>query len=133
MKLYLSLAVLLFTIFTLSSPAYSGETRYVRIKKPFVSVYEKLDPKSNIIKQVSKGDHLELVYEGTSWYQVKVDGKNRPVNAWIEKNSGIIVDNPGKTILSIPVGTFVFFILLLIATIGVAVSIIYRQKTPEIL
>ena len=129
MKFYITLLTLFFITLIFSTPAVAKDSQYVQIKKPFASVYKKLDPKSNIIKQVSKSDRLELVYEGTSWYQVKVNGKI----GWVEKTAGIIVDNPGKTILAIPVGTFFFFILLLIATISVSIFIIYKQKTPEVL
>ena len=130
MRLYLSLVVFFFTVVALSSVTFAGETQqYVQIKKPFVSVYEKLDPKSNIIKQASKSERLELVYEGTSWYQVRVNGKI----GWLERSAGIVVDNPGKTILSVPVGTFLFFILLLASTIGVTLVFIYRQKVPEVI
>ena len=129
MKFYIILLTLFFT--TTLSPVHAdtNKTSYVQIKMPFVSVYKKLDPKSKIIKQVTKNTRIELVYEGTSWYQVKVDGKI----GWVEKKAGIVVDNPGRTILSIPAGTFIFFLLLLIATVATSLFIIHKQKTPEAL
>lgn len=106
----------------------AGENRFVEIRKPFTSVYEFLDPKSNIIVQATKNDRFELIYEGTSWYQIKVKDKV----GWVEKNAGIIVNNPGLTILSIPLGTLLFFLFLLIATISGASFLIYKQKTAEL-
>jgi hypothetical protein len=111
----------------LAKSSYASDVRFVKIKKPYVNVYEFLDPKSKIMKQAKKGDYLELVYEGTSWYQVKVQDKV----GWLERRAGVIVDNPGVTVLSIPVGTFVLFILLLLGTFAGATFFIYRQKTAE--
>ena len=71
MKVFTVLSGMAFFILVLTLSSFA-ETRYVEIKKPFASVYEYLDPKSQILVQATKKDHFELVYEGTSWYQVKV-------------------------------------------------------------
>jgi hypothetical protein len=105
-----------------------AESQFVEIKKPFASIYEYLDPKSTILLQATKNEHFELVYEGTSWYQVKVRNKV----GWVEKSAGIVVNNPGLTVFSIPLGTLLFFMLLLIATITGASFLIYKQKTAEL-
>ena len=115
-------------LFVLAARTYAVEDRFVKIKKPFVNVYEYLDPRSKIIRQAKKGDHFELVYEGTSWYQVKVADRV----GWIERRAGNVVDSPGMTIIAVPVGTFVFFILLLIGTFVGTSLFIYRQKTAEL-
>ena len=73
MKVFTVLSGMAFFILVLTLSSFA-ETRYVEIKKPFASVYEYLDPKSQILVQATKKDHFELVYEGTSWYQVKVKG-----------------------------------------------------------
>ena len=117
------------TFFLLTSITISqAASQYVVIKKPFVSIYEYLDPKSEILVQASKNEHFELIYAGTAWYQVKVKDKV----GWVEKSAGSIVDNPGYTFFSIPIGTLFFFLLLLIATITGASFLIYKQKTAEL-
>jgi hypothetical protein len=110
------------------SQASGVENRFVKIKKSFANVYEFLDPKSKIVKQAKRGDYFELVYEGTSWYQIKY-AENV---GWVERRAGNVVENPSITILSIPVGTFVFFIVLLIATFIGTSLFIYRQKSAEL-
>ncbi len=112
MKLFIFLSGPVFFLCVLAMASFA-ENRYVEIKKPFTSVYEFLDPKSQILVQATKNDVFELVYEGTSWYQVKVKDKV----GWVEKSAGMIVSNPGITVFSIPLGTLLFFFLLLIATI----------------
>lgn len=117
------------TFFLLTSITISqAASQYVVIKKPFVSIYEYLDPKSEILVQASKNEHFELIYSGTAWYQVKVKDKV----GWVEKSAGSIVDNPGYSFFSIPIGTLFFFLLLLIATITGASFLIYKQKTAEL-
>ena len=117
------------TLFLLTSITITqAASQYVVIKKPFVSIYEYLDPKSEILVQASKNEHFELIYSGTAWYQVKVKDKV----GWVEKSAGSIVDNPGYTFFSIPIGTLFFFLLLLIATITGASFLIYKQKTAEL-
>ena len=61
------------TLFILTSIMISySASQFVEIKKPFVSIYEYLDPKSEILVQAAKNDHFELI---TAWYQVKVKDK----------------------------------------------------------
>ncbi len=106
------------------STCQAASSRYVEIKEPFVNIYEFLDPKSNVIKQAKKGDHFELVYEGKAWYQIKIKDKV----GWLEKNAGIIVNNPQY----LPIGTFLVFVILLLGTL-VGVSLyIYKQKSVEV-
>jgi hypothetical protein len=117
------------TLFILTAIMISySASQFVEIKKPFVSIYEYLDPKSEILVQAAKNDHFELIYEGTAWYQVKVKDKV----GWVEKSAGTIVTNPGYSFFSIPLGTLFFFLLLLIATITGASFLIYKQKTAEL-
>ena len=117
----------LFVILTIMA-SRSNASQYVEVRKDFASIYEYLDPKSEIVMQANKNDHFELVYVGTSWYQIKVKDKV----GWLEKNAGVVVDNPGVTFFSIPIGTLFFFLLLLIATITGASFLIYKQKTAEL-
>ena len=107
---------------------HAAQSAYVEIKKPFANIYEFLDPKSNIIRQAKKGEFFELVYEGTSWYQVKIKEKV----GWLEKRAGDVVDAPKFLFYSIPFGTFALFIILLIATLTTVSFMIYRQKTAEL-
>ena len=115
--------VSLFMIFC-SSPSKAAESKFVAIKSSFANVYEYLDPKSTVIKQAKKGDHYELVYEGTSWFQIKTRDKV----GWLEKRAGTIVDSPNY----ISPLSIVMVILLLAGTIGGATYyILNKPKTAE--
>jgi hypothetical protein len=105
-----------------SQPRAAG-MKFVQINNPLVNIYEFLDPKSNIIKVAKKGDHFELVFEGTSWYQVKVSDKV----GWLDKKYGAVVDNPNPSYL----GTFIVFTILLVGTLAGVSYYIYKQKTSE--
>ena len=107
---------------------HASATKYVKIRIPFANIYEYLDPQSRILQQASQNKYFELVYEGTSWYQVKVDDQV----GWLEKSAGTIIDSPGITVFSIPLGTLIFFLLLLATTIIGASLLIYKQKTAEL-
>jgi hypothetical protein len=107
---------------------FAAENRFVKVKKSFANIYEYLDPQSKIVRQAKKGDYFELVYEGTSWYQVKVADKV----GWLERRAGNVVENQTVTILSVPVGTFLVFVILLVFTFIGTSLFIYRQKTAEL-
>lgn len=128
MRLFGALFVMVTLTCVFSTPVHAGDGGFVQIRRPFANIYEYLDPQSRILEQAKKNSYYELVYEGTSWYQIKVGGKV----GWIEKRAGAVVDRRGVTVFSIPVGTFLLFLLLLIGTIGGASLLIYRQKTAEI-
>ena len=78
---FLFCAVTALFVMACYAPSHAEASKYVEIKSPFANIYEYLDPKSTIIQQAKKGDHYELVYEGTSWYQVKT----REKVGWLEK------------------------------------------------
>ncbi|MBN1982581.1 MAG: hypothetical protein JW795_13690 [Chitinivibrionales bacterium] len=133
MKVFVSITTFMFLglvllILSHPSPINAADKGFVEIRKPFAEIYQRLDPKSNIITRAKKSDLYELVYEGSSWYQVKVGEQI----GWLEKDAGVVVNNRATTILSVPVGTFLFFILLLVATISGASFLIYKQKAVEI-
>ena len=98
--------------------------QFVEVSKPFANVYEFLDPKSTILTQAKKGDHYELVYAGTSWYQIKVKEKV----GWLERRAGEIVNSPS----GIPVGPLVAFVIVLVGTLGGVFLFIQRQKAAEL-
>jgi SH3-like domain-containing protein len=103
------------------SPAKAAATQYVQIAEPFVNVYEQLDPKSNVLKMVKKGDRLELDFAGDKWYKVKVGDQI----GWVERTAGNVVEgsNSFSTVLSI-----VLIGILLAATIYVVTVYIKKQK-----
>jgi hypothetical protein len=109
-------------------PVEAAPAQYVEVKKPFANIYKFLDPKSTIIKQAKKGDHFELVYEGTSWYQVKF----REEVGWLEKRAGSVVNNPGYLFSSVSAIGFIIFLVLLAGTFGGVSFYIYKQKTAEV-
>lgn len=122
--LTLSAIIAIMSVFSINSFAQSdaetANTRigYLYITEPFANVYEKLDPMSPLIRQVKKGEYLELVYNGESWNKVKVDGKI----GWIEKKAGKIVNDTNST----PVGAIIF--LLIIVGCAIVVVFLVNQK-----
>jgi hypothetical protein len=102
-----------------------GEPQYVEVKKAFPNVYAKLDPKSEIIRQVKKGEYLELLRKGVNgvWYEVKVDGRV----GYLEATAGKVVNRKGA-----PVITLLLYIFLLLACAGgVALYIKKQQIAPS--
>jgi hypothetical protein len=72
---------------------------------------------------VKKGDRLELIYAGTSWYQVKVRDKI----GWVERKAGFVIE--GANIFS-PIMSIVLIVLVLTGTIyGVSYYIRKNQRT----
>lgn len=128
MKKWVLLGVAMLFLFGTAGKTLAKTDAYVKVKKPLANVYEFLDPKSTIVKQAKKGDYFPLVYEGTSWYQVKIKEKV----GWLEKRAGDVVDSPKFLFYSIPFGTFTVFIILLIATLTGVSFVIYRQKNAEL-
>jgi len=94
---------------------------YVEVKKPFQNVYTKLDPKSDIVRQVRKGEYLELLSKGESWYKVKVDGKE----GYLEAKAGKVVNKKGA-----PVVMLFLFILVLLGCSGGVILYIKKQQVP---
>jgi hypothetical protein len=120
----LTVSLLSFFFLLVSYSASNAAARYVEIKNPFVNVYEFLDPKSNVIIVAKKGDHFELVYEGKSWYQIKIKDKV----GWLEQKAGVVVNNPQY----LPLGTFFVFVILLLGTLVGVSMYIYKQKAVEV-
>jgi hypothetical protein len=93
--------IVLFTVFFGST--FAEATKYVLVEESLAKIYKELDPKSPLVKQAKKGDYLELIYDGTSWNKVKVDGQE----GWIERRAGKIVESQGGA----PIGLIIFFVL----------------------
>jgi hypothetical protein len=94
-------SIVLFSMFFGS--VFAEATRYVLVEEQMAKVYKELDPKSPLITTTKKGDYLELIYDGTSWNKVKINGQE----GWIERRSGKIVESQGGA----PVGLIIFFVL----------------------
>jgi len=107
--------------------ALAKESKSVEIKRPFANIYEYLDPKSDIILQAKQGEVFELVYAGTSWYQVRV--KDRV--GWLERRAGEVVDTPPQRFLGVPMSVFVVFVVLMVITLLGVALVIYRQVNSE--
>lgn len=126
MMRFAAIALMLVTslfIITSNSQAAEGATQYVAITEPFVNVYKDLDPKSEVIGTVHKGEHLELINTGDSWYQVKY----RETTGWLEKRAGDVVNNPGSG-----TGVVIIIVLLLVAlAFGGVAFYIYKSKLGE--
>jgi uncharacterized ion transporter superfamily protein YfcC len=121
MRFITSSIIALFTVLCVSSLAQAAQ--YLLVEEQLAKVYKDLDPKSPLIKQVKKGEYLELIYDGTSWNKVKVDGQE----GWIERRAGKIVDKQG----GVPIAGIIFFIILLGGTLGVVGYYIQRNRTPS--
>jgi len=127
---FLGLAVILTGVFftvladgadpTGSNTDTTKEPRYVFVKKPSV-VYTKLDPKSEIIRMVKKGEYLELLRKGEngSWYEVKVDGRI----GYLETKTGTVVDSQSGKLI-----TLLLFILILVGAAGGVLFYMKRQQ-----
>lgn len=118
-----SLCVCAFIVMSFAKLSHATQ-QYVKIESPLASIYEYLDPKSKIIRTAKKDDYFPLVFEGTLWYQIKVQDKV----GWLEKNDGLVV-NESKTSNA---GTFTIIAILVLGTaVGVGYYI-YKQKTVEV-
>jgi hypothetical protein len=119
-----SVGVCAFLFFVLAQPLHAGSGRYVKVENPLANIYEFLDPKSNIIRVAKKGDAFEMIFEGTSWYQIKVQDKV----GWLEKKEGKVCDNPTTS----NAGTWIAITILLLGTLGGVYYYIYKQKLAEV-
>ena len=117
----LSCMMALFVVLCVSSQARAAS--YLLVEEPLAKVYKELDPKSPIIRQVKKGEYLELIYDGTSWNKVKIDGQE----GWIERRAGKIVDKKG----GVPVTSVVLLLIVIGITIGGAFYYIAKNRTPS--
>jgi hypothetical protein len=95
------------------------EPPYVKVIKPFSNVYVRLDPKSEIIRQAKKGETLELLRSGDSWYEVKVDGKV----GYLQVKNGKPTKAPGGNAL-----VFLLYVVLLLGCAGAVVLYIKKQQ-----
>jgi hypothetical protein len=122
MRSLVPLSLLCYLFLAASSPFAASQ--FVEIKQPLANIYEFLDPKSNIIVQAKKGDHYELVYAGTSWYQVKVQEKV----GWLERRAGEVVSSA----TSVPIGSLVLLVVILLGTFGIVFVFVQKQRTAEL-
>ena len=107
--------------FSLFAAGDDDEIRYVEIKKPFLNIYVKLDPKSDIIRQTKKGEYLELLSKGDSWYKVRVDGKD----GFLESKAGRIVNRKGA-----PIITLLLYIVILLICAGCVALYLRKTQVP---
>lgn len=114
----------IFSCTVLCSVCSLAATEYVEVTNAFAKVYEYLDPKSKIIVHAKKGDHFELVYAGTSWYQVKVKDKV----GWLERQAGMVTESTSH----LPVGSLILFLVILVATFVGVFFLIQRQKNADL-
>jgi hypothetical protein len=115
-----SAAVLAMILF--SPSAASAASPYVRITDPFTNVYERLDPKSTVIKLAKKGDRFDLIYAGPLWYQIKVQDQI----GWVERKAGRVVE--GTSLFTTIISIMLIFVLIA-GTFYAVVSYIKKQKT----
>ncbi len=128
---FCSLAVIstvFFTVFaygadTLGSNADAvGDPQYVMVKKTSV-VYTQLDPKSDIVRLVKKGEYLELLSKGDLWFKVKVDGRV----GYLETKTGKVVTRPGGKLITL----MLYIVILLGCAGGVVLYVKKQQITPS--
>ncbi len=116
----LSLAVMIAVFATVGGVQAA---QYLYVEEPLAKIYQELDPKSEIIKQVKKGEYLELIYDGESWHKVKIDGRI----GWIERRAGKIVDKQG----GVSIGSVIFLLLLAGGTLGGVFYYIQKNRVPS--
>ena len=115
-----SAAVLAMILF--SPSAASAASQFVKITEPFTNVYERLDPKSTVIKLAKKGDRFDLIYAGPLWYQIKVQDQI----GWVERKAGRVVEGTGLFSMVISI---VLIVVLVAGTFYAVSSYIKKQKT----
>jgi hypothetical protein len=125
---FLCIAVILtgisFAAFAADSDAAGGDIQYVEVKKHLSNVYVKHeDPKSDIIKQVRKGEYIELLRKGESWYEVKVDGKV----GYLEARNGKVVNRKSARVV-----TLLLFILVLLCCAMAVVLYVMKQRNGPV-
>ena len=116
----ISSIIAFFMVLCVSSLALAG--KYLLVEEQLAKVYKDLDPKSPIIKQVKKGEYLDLIYDGTSWNKVVVDGQE----GWIERRAGKIVERQG----GVPLAGIIFFLIVAGGAIGGSIYYIQKNRTP---
>ena len=116
-----SVGVCAFLLLTFAQPLQAGQ--FVKVKSSLANIYEFLDPKSNIIRVAKEGDRFEMVFEGTSWYQIKVQDKV----GWLEKNAGTVVNGSSSS----NAGTWIVILILFFGTLGGVFYYINKQKLTE--
>jgi len=122
---FLGLAVVLtgvfFAVFADGAEPNSDklEPPYVKVTKPFSNVYVKLDPKSDIIRQVKKGETLELLRMGETWYEVKIDGRI----GYLKVREGVPTNSAGGSVL-----VLILYIVLLLGCAGAVILYIKKQQ-----
>jgi hypothetical protein len=117
----LSFALAMFLLVSFCPTKTLAAQQYVEISEPFVNVYEFLDPKSTVLLMVKKNDRLELIYAGTTWYQVKIGSKQ----GWVERKAGHVVDSPS---FMSPAISIILVILVLAGTMYGVSFYLKKQK-----
>lgn len=112
-----------FIFLVLVQPLHASSGQFVKITTSLANVYEFLDPKSKIIRIAKEGERFEMVFEGTSWYQIKVQDKV----GWLEKSAGMVVTSTRSS----NAGTWIAIIILLIGMLGGVFYYINKQKLAE--
>jgi hypothetical protein len=104
------------------SPINASAAQYVQITEPFVNVYERLDPKSNVVKTAAKGERFELIFAGDKWYNVKVKSQM----GWVERKAGRIIE--GRSVVPMLL-TIALIVALVGGTLYVVITYINKQKS----
>ncbi|MBN1308214.1 MAG: hypothetical protein JXA18_09880 [Chitinispirillaceae bacterium] len=125
MRFVRSSSIALFSVLCVSSVVFANQ--YLLIEEQLAKVYKDLDPKAPIIKQVKKGEYLDLIYDGTSWHKVLVETPEGVQEGWIERRAGKIVDRAGN----VPVFQIILFLLVVGGTLGGVLYYIQKNRTPS--
>lgn len=112
-------AVMLAGLVTSAFASEDERIQYVEVKQPFVNIYVRLDPKSEIIRQTRKGEYLELLSQGDLWYKVRVDGKD----GFVESKAGRVVNRQGASVI-----TLLVYVILLLGSAGAVVMYVRKQQ-----
>ena len=125
MRFIRSSCIALFSVLCVSSVVLASQ--YLLIEEQLAKVYQDLDPKAQIIKQVKKGEYLDLIYDGTSWHKVLVETPEGVREGWIERRAGKIVEKAG----GVPVLQIIFLFLIVGGTLGGVLYSIQKSRTQS--
>jgi len=100
----------------------SEEVRYVRARRELQNVYERLDPRSDIIRQTRRGEYFELISAGESWFRIRIDGRE----GFLEAKNGKIVASQRAAYLT----NLLVLIVLLGSGVGIFIYVKKQHATP---
>ena len=125
----LGLTVLLTGVLFTSFGESNERNRFVRVTRHQANIWtDHTNPRGEIVRQTKKGEYLELLSEGESWYRVRAqvrDADNKK-----SYRDGFIMARDGKVVNS-KMGTTIMHILYVLILLGGAAGIVLYVKKQK--